>query len=108
MVGVAIKGKAVGGIIHEPYSKQSYTEGKFGRTIWGIVDFGVGGFKPNDPPPTGLIVLTARSHSIKTVEKSLTALNPGNIIRMGGAGYKVKKTNTHECTVSNLSYRWCI
>lgn len=87
LIGITIKGKAIGGIIHQPYTSD---EKKIGRTLWGIVGYGVGGFKPKDPP-SGLVIVTTRTHSTGIVERSLAALNPDVIIRIGGAGTKVIK-----------------
>lgn len=38
LIGVAVKGRAVGGVIHQPYynSQSSHV----GRTVWGIVGLG--------------------------------------------------------------------
>lgn len=89
LVGIAIKGKAVGGVIHQPYYNYLSKDSNLGRTIWGLVGYGVGGFEPENPPPNGLTVVTTRSHSTEVVQKALDALNPDNILRVGGAGHKV-------------------
>lgn len=52
---------------------------------------GVGGFTPINPPQNGLVVATTRSHSDKMVQMALDALKPQEIIKVGGAGYKVIK-----------------
>lgn len=59
-----------------------------GRTIWGLQEVGVGGFTPA-PPPASLIITTTRSHSNPLVEKALQVMNAGQIVRVGGAGFKV-------------------
>lgn len=86
LIGIAIKEKAVGGVIHQPFYK---CNGEEGRTIWGLKGLGVGGFVPNDPPSDKFILTTTRSHSTEVVQKALDALNPTEILRVGGAGYKV-------------------
>lgn len=89
-MGIAVKGKAVGGVIHQPYYNYLSNDQNLGRTIWGLVGYGVGGFEPKDPSPHGLTLVTTRSHSNETVQKALDALKPDNIVKVGGAGHKVK------------------
>lgn len=97
LIGVTVKGKPIGGIIHQPYYKATTEDKIIGRTLWGIVGCGFGGFKANDPPTAGLVVLTTRTHSTEIVEKAIKALNPDRVIRIGGAGCKVNKN-----TIRNL------
>ncbi|XP_065169035.1 3'(2'),5'-bisphosphate nucleotidase 1 [Atheta coriaria] len=95
LIGIAVKGKAVAGVIHQPYynykqnQQQCKTDNNLGRTLWGLVGMGVGGFTPINPPQNGLVVATTRSHSDKMVQMALDALKPQEIIKVGGAGYKV-------------------
>lgn len=92
LVGIAVKGKAVAGVIHQPYYNYLSSKDKnLGRTIWGLVGYGVGGFEPKDPPPGTLTLVTTRSHSNETVQRALDALKPDTIVRVGGAGHKVRK-----------------
>ncbi|XP_011305902.1 3'(2'),5'-bisphosphate nucleotidase 1 isoform X2 [Fopius arisanus] len=95
LVGVAVGEKAVGGVIHQPYSKNPKTS-SLGRTLWGIEGVGVGGFNPLSPPQDRRIITTTRtcfwnfrSHSNKTVQAALDAMCPDEILRVGGAGHKV-------------------
>ena len=88
LVGLAVKGRPIAGVIHQPY--YNYKSGNIlGRTIWGLVGVGVGGFDPQNAPSDKFIATTTRSHSDGTVQKALEALNPDEIIRVGGAGNKV-------------------
>lgn len=87
LIGIAIKHQAIGGIIHQPFYKTK--EGTEGRTIWGLRGLGVGGFDPQVAPSDKFILTTTRSHSTEIVQKALDALNPTEILRVGGAGYKV-------------------
>lgn len=51
---------------------------------------GVGGFEPIDiPNDENFIVTTTRSHFNDVVRNALDALKPTEILRVGGAGYKV-------------------
>lgn len=89
LIGVSVKGKAVGGVIHQPYHNYKLQKDTNGRTIWGLVGLGVGGFTPICPPSNKFIVTTTRSHSDGIVQKALDAMNPDEILRVGGAGHKV-------------------
>lgn len=88
LVGIAVKGNPIAGVIHQPYYKHNGDDKKLGRTTWGIVGYGIGGFKPQPLPP-GFIVLTTRTHSTPIVEEALAAVKPDQILRLGGAGTKV-------------------
>lgn len=87
LIGVAVKDKAIGGIIHQPYFKQ--TSGDLGRTIWGLKGLGTGGFTPKSPESGKFTITTTRSHSNALVQSALDGLKPDNVIHVGGAGYKV-------------------
>lgn len=90
LIGIALNDRAIGGIIHQPYFKNSDdVESATGRTIWGLEGLGCGGFKPVEAPADQFIVTTTRSHCTDLVQSALDALNPTQIIRVGGAGYKV-------------------
>ncbi|XP_030759484.1 3'(2'),5'-bisphosphate nucleotidase 1 [Sitophilus oryzae] len=89
LIGLAVKGKAIGGVIHQPYYNYKIEKDTQGRTVWGLVGLGVGGFTPFKPPSNKFIITTTRSHSDPTVVKALEALKPDEIIRVGGAGHKV-------------------
>ena len=41
LIGVAVKGEAVGGVIYQPYfNYKAGPDAKLGRAIWGIVGMG--------------------------------------------------------------------
>lgn len=90
LIGIAVKGRAVGGVIHQPYYNYKLVKDCPGRTLWGLVGLGVGGFTPIDPPADRFIVTTTRSHSDGIVVKALEALQPDEVLRVGGAGHKVR------------------
>lgn len=87
LIGISIKNSAVGGIIHQPYYKNA--TGELGRTIWGLKGLGTGGFEPILAPEGQFIITTTRSHSNAIVQAALEALSPTDIIKVGGAGFKV-------------------
>lgn len=42
LIGIAVKGEAVAGVIHQPYyNYKQGPEAQLGRTIWGIVGLGM-------------------------------------------------------------------
>ncbi|XP_034833744.1 3'(2'),5'-bisphosphate nucleotidase 1 isoform X1 [Maniola hyperantus] len=89
LIGISVNEKPVAGVIHQPYFKTLVDgEKKIGRTIWGLQEVGVGGYTPA-PPPDSLVITTTRSHSNPIVEKALQVMNATQILRVGGAGYKV-------------------
>ncbi|XP_027216533.1 3'(2'),5'-bisphosphate nucleotidase 1 isoform X1 [Penaeus vannamei] len=89
LIGIASGGKAIGGIIHQPYYNYQNPGSDLGRTIWGIVGGEVGGMKILPPPEGKLIVTTTRSHSSSTVNDAISAVSPDEVLRVGGAGHKV-------------------
>ncbi|KAB0805164.1 hypothetical protein PPYR_02134 [Photinus pyralis] len=90
LVGISVRGKAVGGVIHQPYyNYKSESADLMGRTLWGLVGLGTGGFQPVAPPTGKLILTTTRSHSNDLVNMALEAFKPDDILRVGGAGHKV-------------------
>lgn len=89
LIGISVNDKPVAGVIHQPYYKTMVGSEKIiGRTIWGLQEVGVGGYTPA-PPPDSLVITTTRSHSNPVVEKALQVMNASQILRVGGAGYKV-------------------
>ncbi|XP_018333678.1 3'(2'),5'-bisphosphate nucleotidase 1 [Agrilus planipennis] len=89
LIGVAVKGKAIGGVIHQPYYNYKSNSNSFGRTIWGLIGLGVEGLVLQAAPLGTFIVTTTRSHSNTLVTSALDALHPDEVLRVGGAGYKV-------------------
>uniref|UniRef100_A0A182IXC6 3'(2'),5'-bisphosphate nucleotidase 1 n=1 Tax=Anopheles atroparvus TaxID=41427 RepID=A0A182IXC6_ANOAO len=87
LIGIAVNDRAVGGVIHQPYYKSE--SGDVGRTIWGLKGCGTGGILPVKPPSDRFLVTTTRSHSNTIVQTALDSLSPDEVLRVGGAGYKV-------------------
>ncbi|KAF6216885.1 hypothetical protein GE061_001235, partial [Apolygus lucorum] len=86
LIGMAVGERPVGGIIHQPFFNN---DGEKGRTIWGMKGVGLGGFTAAPPDPQKFVVATSRSHSNTKVENALKILKADDVIRVGGAGYKV-------------------
>lgn len=97
LIGLSVKGKAIGGVIHQPFFKireqeseaASYIEA--GRTIWGLVGLGAFGIDRTLPPSNQLIVTTSRSHGSILINKTVEAFQPSQTLMIGGAGNKVLK-----------------
>lgn len=96
LIGIAVKNEPVGGVMCQPFEG-----GPQGRTIWAMLGFGAGDDSadpaknvlttPRPPARKEVNVVTTRLHNSPAVEQALAAIKPGvdNIIRVGGAGYKV-------------------
>jgi 3'(2'), 5'-bisphosphate nucleotidase len=89
LIGIAVKGQAVAGVMHQPF------QGDRGRTIWGLNGVGTFGITPI---PSNLIrkdnkyvLVTTRLHYTRDVQDQLDKLSSvvGEVVRVGGAGYKV-------------------
>lgn len=90
MIGLSVCDRAVGGVIHQPYYNRNASDvSNVGRTIWGLNGLGSDGFVTKVPNENGLVVTTTRSHSNELVQNALKALEPSEVKRVGGAGYKV-------------------
>ena len=64
-----------------------------GRTMWGVLGLGTFGIEVKEVPGDRRIVTTTRSHSNKVVTDCVDAMEPHEVIRVGGAGNKVSRTN---------------
>lgn len=60
-----------------------------GRTIWGMSGLGAFGFQLQEAPGDRRIITTTRSHSNKVVTDCVEAMEPHEVVRVGGAGNKV-------------------
>lgn len=60
-----------------------------GRTLWGVLGLGAFGFQLQEVPDSKIIITTTRSHSNKLVIDAVQAMEPHDVIRVGGAGNKV-------------------
>ncbi|XP_033102470.1 3'(2'),5'-bisphosphate nucleotidase 1-like [Anneissia japonica] len=90
LIGVAVNGKPVGGVIHQPFYKfDTDSQTYVGRTMWGVVGLGAFGFKHEDQTQGKRILTTTRSHGTEAVQETLRAMEPDEVLRVGGAGHKV-------------------
>ncbi|XP_076023436.1 3'(2'),5'-bisphosphate nucleotidase 1 isoform X1 [Genypterus blacodes] len=90
LIGIAYGGRAIAGVIHQPfYNYQLGAGANLGRTMWGMLGVGAFGFKLQEVPDGKRIVTTTRSHSNKQVTDCVDAMEPHEVIRVGGAGNKI-------------------
>ncbi|XP_069116858.1 3'(2'),5'-bisphosphate nucleotidase 1-like isoform X2 [Argopecten irradians] len=89
LIGIAVDGHAVGGVINQPFYNYQDKSKVMGRCIWGVCQLGAYGFTREVLPEDKLILTTSRSHSNRMVTEAIEALNPTEVVRVGGAGHKV-------------------
>lgn len=132
LIGIAYGGRAIAGVINQPFynyqvtidpqlhhSSSSWCSASFihylcqlgtgatlGRTMWGMLGLGAFGFKLQNPPDDKRIVTTTRSHSNKLVTDCVDAMEPHEVIRVGGAGNKVRLDNWPQHFSTTISV-WC-
>lgn len=41
LIGIAFEGKAIAGVIHQPYYNYQKKDAELGRTMWGLVGLGM-------------------------------------------------------------------
>ncbi|XP_062266881.1 3'(2'),5'-bisphosphate nucleotidase 1 isoform X2 [Platichthys flesus] len=90
LIGIAYRGRAIAGVINQPfYNYQLGAGAVLGRTMWGMLGVGAFGFQLQEVPADRRIVTTTRSHSNKVVTDCVDAMEPHEVVRVGGAGNKI-------------------
>ncbi|XP_018517163.1 3'(2'),5'-bisphosphate nucleotidase 1 isoform X2 [Lates calcarifer] len=90
LIGIAYGGRAIAGVINQPfYNYQLGAGADLGRTMWGMLGLGAFGFQLQEVPDDRRIITTTRSHSNKLVTDCVDAMEPHEVIRVGGAGNKI-------------------
>ncbi|XP_071763061.1 3'(2'),5'-bisphosphate nucleotidase 1 [Centroberyx gerrardi] len=90
LIGIAYGGRAIAGVINQPfYNYQLGAGAELGRTMWGMLGLGAFGFQLREVPGERRVVTTTRSHSNKQVTDCVDAMEPDEVIRVGGAGNKI-------------------
>lgn len=75
--------------------------------MWGVTTLGAFGFQLQEVAGDRRIVTTTRSHSNKVVIDCVDAMEPHEVIRVGGAGNKVRwRTCVAWSWLLNVFYRW--
>ncbi|XP_033859436.1 3'(2'),5'-bisphosphate nucleotidase 1 [Acipenser ruthenus] len=90
LIGIAYDGKAIAGVINQPFHNYELgPSASLGRTLWGILGVGSFGFELREVADGRRIVTTTRSHSNQLVTECVNAMEPHQVIRVGGAGNKI-------------------
>ena len=95
LVGIAVQGKPVAGVIHQPFygSSLGRPANELGRTVWGMLGLGVRGHSPSpspsSAPASGPRLAVTRSHNSEMVKQVTDSLQPSKVIQAGGAGNKM-------------------
>ncbi|XP_048842414.1 3'(2'),5'-bisphosphate nucleotidase 1 isoform X2 [Brienomyrus brachyistius] len=90
LIGIAYDGKAIAGVINQPFFNYQLGPGEsLGRTLWGMLGLGAFGFELKEVPGGRRIITTTRSHSNKLVTDCVQAMEPHEVIKVGGAGNKI-------------------
>ncbi|VDD82129.1 unnamed protein product [Mesocestoides corti] len=112
LIGVAVKGRAVGGVVCQPFYMPGYravTESQYDRRpqveetqlrlIWGLEGLGIFGTssKPLSQGPVfegdigsnANLIVSTRSHSKPMVTAAIEACNPTKVYKAGGCGFKM-------------------
>eukprot|EP00117_Sycon_ciliatum_P037718 scpid9364/ scgid28152/ 3&apos; Bisphosphate 3&apos; PAP-inositol 1,4-phosphatase len=94
LIGIAVKGEAACGVIHQPFFGMSpdnpTPSSSAGRTCWGITGVGSFGYTYTAPSnPARRSIASTRTHSTGHVKDTIEALKPTEQVNVGGAGCKV-------------------
>ncbi|XP_049613206.1 3'(2'),5'-bisphosphate nucleotidase 1 [Syngnathus scovelli] len=90
LIGIAYAGRAIAGVINQPfYNYQLGPGARLGRTMWAMLGLGAFGFQLQEVPDNKRIVTTTRSHSSKLITDCVNAMEPHEVLRVGGAGNKI-------------------
>ncbi|XP_053737961.1 3'(2'),5'-bisphosphate nucleotidase 1 isoform X3 [Synchiropus splendidus] len=90
LIGIAHAGRAIAGVINQPFFNYQLGPGAhLGRTLWGMPGLGAFGFQLQEAPGDRRVVTTTRSHSNKVVTDCVEAMEPHQVVRVGGAGNKI-------------------
>lgn len=57
--------------------------------MWGLLGLGAFGISHVKPPEGQRIIVTTRSHGNELINSAVSALQPTDVLRVGGAGHKV-------------------
>uniref|UniRef100_UPI0037E897B8 3'(2'),5'-bisphosphate nucleotidase 1-like n=1 Tax=Semicossyphus pulcher TaxID=241346 RepID=UPI0037E897B8 len=90
LIGIAYEGRAIAGVINQPfYNYQLGPGADLGRTTWGMLGLGAFGFQLQEVLRDRRIVTTTCFHSNKVVMDCVDAMEPHEVIRVGGASTKI-------------------
>jgi len=83
LIGICLKNIPVGGVVHQPFAENYPTH-------WGLKNFKthIVDMNPNTRSMEDLIIVTSKSHCDQEIQNAIDHLNPKQVLRVGGAGYK--------------------
>ena len=92
LIGIAVGGKAVGGVIHQPFWRppgSPQDQPLPGRTIWGMIGLGVKGVQipptPSLDKPGLRLVVTWPPYAVpELLERTVASIKPESVIQVGG------------------------
>ena len=95
LIGIAVGGKAVGGVIHQPFWSppgSQLDQPPVGRTVWGMVGLGVKGLQlPTTPTSSSsdqsglrLVVTWPPYADPELLERTVVSIKPKSVVQVGG------------------------
>ncbi len=91
LIGIAVKGEPVGGVVHRAFSEDS-TDSE-GSTYWVLKGLGTRGIRvcAHKPPvkTEDMKIVFTRSHYNDLIHTTVESLKPKEVLRKGGCGNKV-------------------
>jgi len=88
LIGIVVNDEAIAGVIYQPWSKDD-NESPKGCLCWGIVGYGAEGLGPQESRDNLVVAVTRNpTRTNEKLEQGLLNLNPSEILRVGGTGYK--------------------
>lgn len=89
LIGIAVQGTPVGGVVHQPFWNPNQSPSSNGRTAWGLVGLGVRVSPPLalDGPNIGcsLVVTWPPYSNEDQLQKTIESVKPTSVIEAGGA-----------------------
>ena len=99
LVGVAVKGRPVYGVIHHIFHPEQPTY--WGGTGLGLFNYSASGVQPFTvaPPPASFILVSTKYHDSASMTAFLQSIGADQIVRAGGTGAKALKVLLGEVSV---------
>jgi len=88
LIGIVLKNRPIAGVVYQPWSEDNKNAPK-GPLSWGLVGHGIEGLQIKElPVELGLVVAVTRSHPSEALMLGLQKLQPKEVIKVGGCGFK--------------------
>lgn len=94
LIGIAWKGRAVAGVVNQPFYKLEESGFYKGRCVWGIEGLGAydsvnGKILPKEASGDVTKIVTSRSHLTDLIKTDLGSIPKSQLLHAGGAGHKI-------------------